>query len=809
MKKILAIFITLATLQSLSQSTADRYLITPKPQQLTPEAGSFCLSAATVLVMDDPGEKPAAEFLNDYLKRLYGFTLKLAPKATKNYIRLGVKRLLVPGVEGKYDMQVTPAMVNISGDTYQGTFYGVQTILQLLPAEKAAKILIPCSEIMDQPRFKYRGLHLDVSRHFFPLDFIKKYIDYIAWFKLNTFHWHLTDDQGWRIEIKKYPNLTRVGGWRDGTIVGRYPGTGNDNIHYGGFYTQEQVKEVVQYAKDRFVTVIPEIEMPGHASAAIAAYPQLSCFPEETTMMPGPASEASKIKKGKKVQETWGVFEDVFALTDYTFNFLQDVIDEILPLFPGQYIHIGGDECPKEAWKRSPFCQQLIKEKSLKDEHGLQSYFIQRMEQYINSKGKKIIGWDEILEGGLAPNATVMSWRGEEGGIAAAQQGHEVMMTPGSFCYLDHSQSKNEDSVTIGGYLPIETVYSYDPVPASLPVGDTKYILGAQGNVWTEYIGSPSKVEYMLFPRLAALSEVLWTDKSNKSWEDFETRLPAVLGKIDFEKVNYSTAYFNIKAEIKPNKNNVGVTWNLSSKRANSTFNVVANHRLKYDGGFSVQIPDVERDAKGKKGMWLDTFIASAVTKNVPKSYSNPAVINHSGIYIAQEIFRGVRTKNYISQFFFINKATGKKISLAKEASKNYPGDGAFTLVNGVQNEKGMGKSAEFLGFNGKDCEATIDLGTNNTINKVIVHCLHQPDSWIYLPKSIEVATSNDGSNFSPQPVFEVTSGKVGNNSFSIALPATTCRYIKVKINNYGKIGDGNPGAGDPAWLFVDEVEVW
>jgi len=332
---------------------------------------------------------------------------------------------------------------------------------------------------------------------------------------MNTFHWHLTDDQGWRIEIKKYPKLTTVGGFRNGTIIGRYPGTGNDGLSYGGYYTQEQIKEVVKYAADRFITVVPEIEMPGHSSAAIAAYPQLSCFPEEATKHPAKCAWNGD-STGKKVQQTWGVFEDVYAPTEYTFNFLQDVLNEVMQLFPSKYIHIGGDECPKESWKRSAFCQQLIKEKGLKDEHGLQSYFIQRIEKYLNTKGRQIIGWDEILEGGLAPNATVMSWRGEKGGIEAAQQQHNVIMTPGGWCYFDHSQTQQEDSVTIGGFTSVEKVYSYDPVPKELSAANKKYVLGAQGNVWTEYIGNTAKLEYMVFPRISALSEVLWTSAEQK-----------------------------------------------------------------------------------------------------------------------------------------------------------------------------------------------------------------------------------------------------------------------------------------------------
>ena len=812
MKNILAICLMLIALQSQSQSIADKYPIVPKPQSLTPKAGNFKLSAATVIVLDNEGEVPAANFLNDYLSRFYGFTLKLAKKASKNFIRLSVKHLLVPGVDGKYDMQVAPAAINISGDDYQGAFYGVQTLLQLLPTKKIATANIPCVDIMDEPRFKYRGLHLDVARHFMPVDFIKKYIDYIACYKLNTFHWHLTDDQGWRIEIKKYPRLTSVGGWRDGTIAGHYPGTSNDNIDYGGFYTQQEVKEIVQYAKERFVTIIPEIEMPGHASAAIAAHPELSCFPTETTVIPGIASEASKKKAGKKVQETWGVFEDVFAPTEYTFNFLENVIDEVVALFPATYIHIGGDECPKEAWKRSAFCQQLIKEKGLKDEHGLQSYFIQRMEKYINSKGKKIIGWDEILEGGLAPNATVMSWRGEEGGIAAAKQGHDVIMTPGSHCYLDHSQSKNEDSVTIGGYLPIETVYSYDPVPAVLTAGEAKHILGAQGNVWTEYMKTPGKVEYMLFPRLAALSEMLWTKKENKGWDDFEKRLPVVFERLDMESVNYSTTYYDLKAEVKRTHKNNGVIWKMSTKREMVTYKITTPKIIPKGtiGKYIIAMPDFQKDPLGGLGIFMDTVIVDTLEENIRKIFYDDSVfINETGTYSATGIYCGRRKVGTIEQFFSFNKATGKKITLTNLASKSYPGDGAFTLVNGIQNDKGLARSAEFLGFSETDCEAVIDLGKMDTVNKVMVHSLEQQGSWIYIPKSIEVYTSSDGNDFTPQSIFEANERKPGNNVFTISLPAVPCRFIKVKITNHGKIGGGKPGAGNPSWLFVDEIEVW
>jgi hexosaminidase len=395
---------------------------------------------------------------------------------------------------------------------------------------------------------------LDVGRHFFSIEFVKRYIDYLAMHKMNQFHWHLTEDQGWRIEIKKYPRLTEVGGWRNGTVIGKRPWVKNDNLRYGGFYTQEQIRDVVAYAGKRYITIIPEIEMPGHGSAAIAAYPWLSCFPTEKTDIPDTAlSEASRRSGGKFVYEQWGVAEDVFcAGKDSTFEFLQDVIDEVAALFPSRFIHVGGDECPKTHWKRCPLCQKRMHDLGLKDEHELQSYFIQRMEKYVNSKGKTLIGWDEILEGGLAPNAVVMSWRGEKGGIAAAKQHHTVIMTPTTYVYFDYSQTRNEDSLTIGGYLPLEKVYKYEPLSTELSATDARYILGGQANLWTEYMTKPAKIEYQVFPRMDALSEVLWTPKDRRSWEGFEARLPDQLKRYDL----WGTMHFNKPEDysIKPEK---------------------------------------------------------------------------------------------------------------------------------------------------------------------------------------------------------------------------------------------------------------
>lgn len=524
--------------------------IIPQPAAITVGKGSFTITPKTKIVFAGSGLENAANFLNTYLKQFYGFTLQTSTDGKYDHnIVLNYDKIEHP-IPGAYNMDVSKKHVIIGGDNATGVFYGIQSLIQLLPVQKSEQLKIKEVSIQDKPRFAYRGLHLDVGRHFYPVPFIKQYIDYIALHKMNTFHWHLTEDQGWRIEIKKYPKLTEVGGFRNGTINGRYPGKGNDGIRYGGYYTQEEIKEVVAYAAARHITVVPEIELPGHSSAAIAAYPELSCFPNENTKV-DPKTSWNGPTTGKQVQQAWGVFEDVFCPSEYTFNFLQDVFDEVMALFPSTYIHIGGDECPKEAWKRSAFCQELIREKGLKDEHGLQSYFIQRIEKYLNSKGRQIIGWDEILEGGLAPNATVMSWRGEAGGIEAAKQNHNVIMTPGGWCYFDHSQNKPEDSVTIGGYTPVDKVYSYEPVPKELTGDKAKYVLGAQANVWTEYMKNTNKIEYMIFPRLSALSEVLWSPKEQRNWNDFEKRLTTQQKRYQLWGSNYNKVYFAGKQPVK------------------------------------------------------------------------------------------------------------------------------------------------------------------------------------------------------------------------------------------------------------------
>jgi hexosaminidase len=510
---------------SFAQNTDVILPLIPKPVKLTRSAGEFNLTKNTRFYSEDKLLIREMVFFNDYLKVNHGFEISQTTNPfEKNTIKLLRTSDQADSLKGAYQLSIAPNKMVIKGDT-TGVFYAMETLIQLINGSETSEIKLPCLTLNDQPVFAWRGMHLDVCRHFFPVSFVKRYIDLLALYKFNTFHWHLTEDQGWRIEIKKYPKLTQIGAYRKGSMIGKYSDQKFDTIRYGGFYKQEEIKEVVRYAQERHITIVPEIEMPGHALAAIASYPFLSCT-----------------GKQYNVAKAWGVFDEVYCPKDSTFIFLEDILTEVMALFPGKYIHIGGDECPKTNWKKCAHCQQVIKTEGLKDEHELQSYFIRRIEIFVNKNGKQIIGWDEILEGGLAPNASVMSWRGTEGGIAAAQQKHSVVMSPGKPLYFDHYQSKDikNEPLAIGGYNPVDSVYAYDPIPSILTKEERKYILGAQGNVWTEYILNEAQVEYMAVPRMAALAEVLWTKQSDKNYSDFVQRLTNHQNLLNRMKVNYA-----------------------------------------------------------------------------------------------------------------------------------------------------------------------------------------------------------------------------------------------------------------------------
>ena len=497
--------------------------VIPKPLSLVQNEGSFKVTKSTKFYASTPEAKTIATFFASKIESSTGYDLAISEEeVSSNAIALLIDNSLEVNDEG-YTLDATDKLVSIKAKTAKGLFYGMQTLMQLLPAEIESTTVVngiawtlPCVTIKDEPRFAYRGIMLDPCRHFIPVENIKKQLDVLALFKINQFHWHLTEDQGWRIEIKKYPKLTEIGSKRiDG-----------EGTEYGGFYTQEQIKEVVAYASERFINVIPEIELPGHALAAISAYPELSC--KSDSLSP---------------RIIWGVEEDVYcAGKEETFKFLEDVISEVVTLFPGEYFHIGGDECPKVRWEKCPLCQKRMRENKLKNEHELQSYFVQRIEKVLASHGKKMIGWDEILEGGLAPSATVMSWRGEDGGIAAASMDHDVIMTPGSNgMYLDHYQGDSKiEPVAIGGYTLLEKTYSYNPVPDTLVgLGKSNFVKGVQGNIWSEYMYTTDLMEYRIYPRILAVAEIGWTPLEGKDYKDFERRIDNALVRLDCHGINY------------------------------------------------------------------------------------------------------------------------------------------------------------------------------------------------------------------------------------------------------------------------------
>ena len=508
----------------------NNYNLIPLPKEVVPQTGQFVVKKSTSIGYSHADFAPVANLLQEYLQGASAFPI--SAKATKSaVIQFSQNNSLG---EEAYTLQISSTKIAIQAKTGKGAFYALQTLLQLMPAQVyagsplAGNISIPNVQIKDEPRFSYRGLMLDVGRYYFPVASVKRFIDLMAVYKMNTFHWHLTEDQGWRIEIKKYPLLTSISSVRKESMLGHYRDQKYDGKPHGGFYTQEEVKDIVAYATKKYIEVIPEIEMPGHSQAVLAAYPQFG-------------ANADKLYQ---VKTKWGVSEDVLFPREETFTFLEDVLTEVMALFPGQYIHIGGDECPKTQWKESRFCQDLIKKLGLKDEHELQSYFIRRIDKFVTSKGKKLLGCDEILEGGLSPNAMVMYWRGTAGVVEAAKQNHDVVMSPNSYFYLDYYQADPKtEPIAIGGLLPLSKSYSFEPNLPELTAEEAKHVVGIQANVWTEYINNISYAEYMTYPRALALSEIAWSAKESKNYADFKKRLTGHLPAMDALKINYSKAF--------------------------------------------------------------------------------------------------------------------------------------------------------------------------------------------------------------------------------------------------------------------------
>ncbi|MFK7780822.1 beta-N-acetylhexosaminidase [Psychroserpens sp.] len=760
---IKTIVVSLLFISFLSSCKSEEYSaeipqIIPIPSSQKTHKGYFVLNNSVGIYYDDTF-KISGRFLQNFIEE--GSDIKLKGNNEIEFILDET----IKNPEG-YKLDIQPYKISIYAKNDQGAFYAVQTLRQLLPTEFENKakldkpISIPSVTIEDAPQFEYRGMHLDVGRHMFSVEFIKKYIDALAMLKMNTFHWHLTEDQGWRIEIKRYPKLQELGAFRDETLIGHYSDQPHqfDGKRYGGFYTQDEIKDVVVYAQSRHINIIPEIELPGHAQAAISAYPNLGCT-------------GLQVDVAKK----WGVFDQIYCSKDETFEFLEDVLDEVVELFPGKYIHIGGDEAPKTNWKNCNQCQKKIKTEGLKDEHELQNYFITRIEKYLNSKGKQIIGWDEILEGGLAPNATVMSWRGTKGAIEAAKQKHNVIMTPTSHCYFDYYQSTNpNEPVAIGGFLPLEKVYNFNPIPEELNEDEANYILGAQGNIWTEYMPTEHQVEYMAFPRILAMSEVVWS--KNKNYSDFTKRVEHINKRLDALDINYANHLYEVEGEL--------VSENKSDYYELST--TISDKIIKYtlDGSEPT----------------LDSQV-----------YKQAIPINES-LTIKAAVFNSDKQLGRIfSETINFHKAVGKTISINEKPSPVYSGSGAQGLVNGISGSDTRYGDKEWLGFWGKDIEITIDLEKEIEINSIRTRFYNASGQWIYAPNEIELElTLMNGLKLTDKIKllnknniieFNYRVQKLNNETIKI-------NTITLRIPNYGTIPEGKQGAGNKAWTFIDEIII-
>ena len=750
---ILSILI-LTTIITSAQEKGNNINIIPKPKSIVVNEGTFNLNPLTKIYYKNEA-KQIAEYLNQIISPSTGFDLIMKVwdnKVEDNSIIISLSNSLTNfGKEG-YTLAVNSNNVLLEASELNGLFYGVQTLRQLLPVEIETKVKvdnvewkIPCIVILDEPEFVWRGLNLDCCRHFMTKEFVKRYIDLLAYHKFNTLHWHLTEDQAWRIEIKKYPELTKKGAFR----------TYDDGSVYGGFYTQEDIKEVVAYAQSRFINVVPEIEMPGHSTAAISCYPEISCTG-------GPF----------EVGTFWGIYYDIYcAGNEKTFQFLENVISEVVDLFPGKYIHIGGDEAPKNRWKECPKCQQRINDENLKDEHELQSYFVKRMEKFINSKGKQIVGWDEILEGGLAPEATVQSWRGVKGAIDAAKQGHDVIVSPTSHCYFDYPVDVTD----------MQKVYLFDPIPADLTTDERKHVLGSEGNMWTEY--APQElIDDRLFPRMIALSEVVWTYPAERDYESFRQRVQKHYDRLDV----------------------LGVTYGLETK----PFEIEKIYNEKTNA-FDLSISQIQKD--------INLY---AFSKQRGPMLSNPSGVEKFNIQVSQTEefeFSFARSRSNVGKIFkhnfTFNKATRKDVNLTYPYSEKYSAGGTNALTDGMRgSDTFRGGDKSWQGYQGTDFEALIDLGESTKVNKISIGFFQASSSWIVFPEYVEFYISEDGLNFKEvQKIINESSLRNPDwvqKDFIASLGNINGRYVKIFAKNLTELPSFHPEAGGKPWLMIDEIIV-
>jgi hexosaminidase len=773
-RTLLFVVAVAAMLAGCSSKQSPVTAIIPLPVNLEHKAGSYTLDPEAQISFNG-GEEVAsvAEQLAQLLRPATGFALETA-EGSHGDIRLVIDTAGAWYPE-EYRLNVSERMVELRAESPEGLFRGIQTLRQLFPPmiESDTSIndfawVLPCVSITDYPRFLWRGMHLDVSRHFFDVDFIKRYIDILAMHKLNVFHWHLVDDQGWRIEIKKYPLLTEVGAWRvdreDKPWDSRAAQKPGEKATYGGYYTQEEIKDIVAYAAERYITVVPEIEMPAHVGSALAAYPEYSCTGGPFTVPPG---------------GVWPITDIYCAGKDETFAFLEDILTEIMELFPSPYIHIGGDEADKTEWRECPRCQARIRKEGLKDEEELQSYFVKRIERFLSSKGRKLIGWDEILQGGLAPEATVMSWQGFEGGTAAARSGHDAVMTPSSYCYFNVYQGDPAiEPASFRGLLTLKKVYSFEPVPPTLTPEEASHIIGAQGCLWTEFVTDGERAEHMILPRLTALAEVMWTPPGERNWEDFSLRLRTMMERFDIMGLNYSIGSFHVDMSASYDEASNSVILEMTSEQPS---------------------PEIHYTTDG------------SVPGPASSLYEAPLPLKETTTVKAAIFYEGKMTGSPSEKTVYIHKAIGKKVKYDIPFSDRYKAYGDRTLVNGIRGS-GAFDDGQWQGFEGTDLDVVIDLGSEMAVTSISSSYMASVGSWIFLPQSVTYLTSSDGNTFTP--VFESQTDIAPEDQASrikeypASFPEVKAMYVKVHARGQITCPSWHAGAGGKAWLFCDEIIV-